>query len=302
MILLTGGTGFLGARVLEGLIASGQSVRIATRGGQDWRGGVLAELKNSGAQVVLVDLTQSDKMIKFLEGCTAIINLVGIMRQDKEVSFQDINVELVRKLVLAAHECGIQRFVHVSCLGPHGQTQSRYFQSKREGEDIVRLGKFYWTIFRPSFMFGQQCQLVEALLPLVKNSPILPILGSGLNQVQPVFVDDVAACIVQCVYNKDTAGKTYELVGPKAYTQVELMQMLARAVGKDKQQVNIPTEALLKATGLTGKFLTKLPINEELIYMLISDSVADPRTMQTTFSVSMKNFESYLDQHVNKHQ
>jgi NADH dehydrogenase len=294
MILLTGGTGFLGSLVREQLVALDYPLRVMTRGAEDWRGTGVGELRGRGIDTVLVDLRNPGRVASAVEGCTAVINTVGILREGADATFEDVHVKGLQNLVAAAEVYGVQRFIHVSCLGTGAIEQSDYMVSKRRGEELVMAGQFHWTIFRPTFMFGQRCRLAELILPIVKAAPIVPVIGTGLNQVQPVSVNDVADCVVQSIYNKETAGKIYELAGPRAYSMIEFVQLLSQGLGRSKPTVNIPLNVALKAVKMTGRIMPAVALSMDVIDLLVSDAVADTTAMCETFQVNMQNFEDSL--------
>lgn len=296
MILLTGGTGFLGLKVLQALVKENYPVKVLTRGAEDWRDNPIPYLKSLGADTVLTDLLNPGKVSSALADCKIVVNVAGAMFENQESSFEQIHVEAVRTLVAAAEVWGVQRFIHVSCLGSSGFSESRYFLSKREGEALVKNGQFHWTIFRPSYLFGDKCKLVEMLLPLIERAPVVPLVAGGLNQVQPISVDDVAACIVQCIYKESTSGKTYDLAGPKVYSFAEIVKLIMQGLGKSKLTMNVSAKVALKAASVTGKILPKVPLTEDVIQMLIVDSVADTRAMKDVFQVEMASFEDSLPQ------
>src|SRR5215470_10853161 len=102
MILLTGGTGLLGSRVLALCLAMQWPVRVFTRGATDWRSDSVPHLKRLGAEPFLGDLRDGSKIEAALEGCNVVVNMAGTMRQTKQLSFQEIHVEAVKSLVNAA--------------------------------------------------------------------------------------------------------------------------------------------------------------------------------------------------------
>jgi uncharacterized protein YbjT (DUF2867 family) len=208
MILVTGGTGFLGTPVVEQLIVNQHPVRVFTRGSGDWRTDGLDHLRDVGVDVMLGDLRDAYRVAKALEGCNVVINLAGIMRSDKQQTYEELHVDALSDLVELCNKLEVQRFIHVSCAGATVDSESNYYRTKAEGEDIVRAGSFHWTIFRPSFMWGSSFVLTDLLLPLIQKLPVVPVIGGGMAEVQPIYLYDVASCVVQSIYNSQTSGQT----------------------------------------------------------------------------------------------
>lgn len=294
MILVTGGSGFLGRFVVEGLVAQNLPVRVFSRGLGDWRDQRRSFLRDLGVEQVTGDLQSARKLKEALNGCNAVVNLAGSMSETREASFHDVHVEGVRMLVELSEEAGIQRFVHVSCLGASQHTQSRYFRAKWEGEQIVRSGSYYWTVFRPSFMFGDSFQILDMIRPVLDASPVIPVIGAGLNVIRPIWVADVAACVVQCIYNKKTVDKMYPLAGPDQFTQAELLQFFLEAGGKSKQTISLPSGILFTIASLVEKLWPDSPVSPDLVHLLAEDSDDDPEKMQAVFQVSMMSLDQVM--------
>lgn len=296
MILVTGATGFLGSRVLDRLVAGQQAVRVFTRGTDDWRGTSVRQLRQMGCDTILADLRDPSRVAQAVQGCDAIINMAGIIRESRQSTFADVIVEGTRNLVSAAEVFGVKRFVHLSCLTGHDRSDFQYAATRAAAEAIVAGGQFHWTILRPSFMWGGgQCKLMDLIAPLVEKPPVVPVVGGGLNMVQPVNVDDVADCVMQCLYNRETAGKTYDLVGPEAYRMLEIVQKLVSIQPRKKAVVTVPTMVALKAASFTGGLMPQVPVSADVVQILISDSVSDPACMLATFAVKHEDFAAYLD-------
>jgi len=300
MILLTGGTGSLGSKVLEGLVARQYPLRVFTRGRSDWRDVSVPSIRQMGAEAFLGDLRNPKQVKQAVQGCNVVIHIAGMMRARPEQTFQEIHVDALQTLVEEAQSQGVQRFIYVSCLGASPHSLSEYFRTKSIGEDVVVAGQFYWTIFRPSFMFGRKFSLLDLFMSLVKKLPVMPVIGGGVNEVQPISVDDVAACVVQSVYAQDTAYKIYDLAGPRVYTLAELLEMVNETLIKPKPVVSINTDWCLMAVRLLSKIYPSGPFNEDLIHLLTSDSTASPELMQETFKVRMNSLEDSLHRLVDR--
>jgi len=297
MILATGASGEVGSRVVEGLLAGGQPLRVFTRGSDDWRGTSVAGLRDRGAETILADIRDPNMVNRAVTGCKAVINMSGILRRSADCAFEDVHVDGVRNLVAAAEGAGVQRFIHMSCLTASGG-ESAYGESRRQGEEIVKAGRFHWTIFRPSYIFGDRFALLEMVAPLLVKPPVVPVVGGGLNIIQPIHADDVAACVLQSIYSRDTAGQVYDLVGPDRVSILQLFQSALKVLadgGKEKPTITVPTAVALKAVRVTGRVLPAVPITADVLEHLISDSVADPMPMLTSFKVAMRPLSESMD-------
>lgn len=293
-MLVLGATGFLGRLVLDRMLKLNYPVRVITRGGGDWQGSVVSTLRHKGVDVIIGDVTDEATIEKAVDGASAIINMAGSFRETNDVSFEDLNVDVVRWLTKYGAQAKVQRFIHVSCLGAHKDSDSRYYQTKWKGEKIVRKSEMYWTVFRPSFMFGDGFPLLDYLKPVVTFKLFLPIIGSGENTVQPVFVEDVADCVVQSVYARETVGKSFELVGPDEYSMVELLEMVRDELGLGGSTMNFPADVSGKTLGMMAKALPNTILNNDLVSLMGDDSCGSQDEMLANFQVQNVSLQQYL--------
>ncbi|MBX9771383.1 MAG: sugar nucleotide-binding protein, partial [Candidatus Obscuribacterales bacterium] len=184
--------------------------------------------------------------------------------------------------------------IHVSCLGASEHAENACFRSKWQGEELVRKSEFIWTVLRPSLTFAEDSIFLNKLVNIVKASPVIPVVDSGLNRVAPISVDDVADCIVQSIYNKHTAEQTYDLVGPNSYSIAELLQVIAQSKGKTKPVMHVPSSMAKSLTNLVSKVKPDSPLNSDLVNLLKADSVGDKDAMLSTFALKWKSFEECL--------
>jgi uncharacterized protein YbjT (DUF2867 family) len=293
MILLLGATGFLGTHVLEMLRARSIKTRIVTRGASDWQDLSLARYRQTGTEVIVGDMKEKNIRERALKDCAVIINLIGTVKCTAQASFANQYVDLVKNLVEDASGFGIQRMLHVSCLCATESSSSEYFKAKFEAEQIMRQSDLYWTIFRPSFLFAERFPLLDLAKPLIKFKPFLPIIGSGVNRIQPVACDDVADCLLQSVHNQTMYCKSYDLVGPEVYTMLELLGMVRDELKLRGPIVNLPREFVKRLLQLIGS-LPASSTDTSLIDYLTATSVSDSNQMTKNFVVGNLSFKQVL--------
>ncbi len=285
LIALIGGNGFLGRHVIERMHACNYPIRVLTRGGGDWQNSNVSSLRQRGIDVVIGDLTDDDTVEKVVDGAACILNMSGILQESKSASFEDVHVKAVEKLTAKAAEAKVQRFVHISCLGCRPDSECSYYKTKWQGEELVRKGSFLWTILRPSFMFGDDFPLLAYLKPIWSFKLFMPLIGSGTNVIQPIFVEDVADCVVQAIYERATVRNSYDLVGPDEYTMVELLEMVRHAAGLGGSTVNISTQFSGKAFDMFARAVPRSMLNDDLIGLMSENSAGSQDDMLEAFQV-----------------
>lgn len=297
MILIVGGTGLVGSRVTEILIAQQQhQLRVLARGKSEWDESALPKFRRAGVEVIVGDVNNPRNLERALDGCKAIINCSGVLRSSSPEEIHDVNVRGVQNLVKYGKERGVQRFIQLSCVGATEHATSQYFQSKWQAEDIVRKSSFYWTIFRTSLIFGPGSHLNRVLDYWIGRAPMVVVVGSGLNKLQPVAASDVAECITQSIYARDTVNQSYDLVGPESLDLKELLTMSARAAGKSTATIRIPSFLGIKLAGLFGKINASSPIDGEVMSVFTSEMVGESEDMTENFEVEALPYSSSLKQ------
>ena len=143
---------------------------------------------------------------------------VGILHESGSQRFEAVHHIGPARLARIAREAGVERFVHISAIGADPRSASAYARTKAAGEAAVRDAFPTATILRPSIVFGPEDQFFNRFAAMAMISPVLPLIGGGETRFQPVYVGDVAEAVVRCIDDPATAGRTYELGGPKVYT------------------------------------------------------------------------------------
>ncbi|MBX9688357.1 MAG: NAD(P)H-binding protein [Candidatus Obscuribacterales bacterium] len=295
MILVVGATGNVGRKVVETLLKDPQNqIRVLARGKNDWEGSILPSFRRRSVDVVVGDVRSQNTVSKAVLGCKAIINCSGVMRANAEDDLAAINVDGVANLVDAGQEVGVQRFVQLSCLGATEHATSLYFSTKWEAEEVVRKSSFYWTIFRPSLIFDRESSLLRILEFWVQRSPLTIVVGSGLNRFQPVSADDVAACLVQSLYDKDTVAKTYELPGPETIDLQSLLSTIALNSGRTARILRIPSFLGLPLSALIGKLNPRSPIDNNVMAVMTSEMISEDTGIVRKFKIERQRLSRAL--------
>lgn len=218
-ILVLGGTGFIGRNLCEELAKNGFAMTVPTR--RVYHARCVQHLQH--LNIVETDIQDESRLAALLAGHDAVINLVGILH-GSEQAFNEVHVELARKLAAACQTARVRRVIHVSCLGQSEDAPSRYLRSKTEGEALLRAAPLALTVIRPSVVFGADDRFMNTLGHWSTLLPVLPVPAPDAR-LQPVWVRDLAVAIVRCVQDDASIGKTYEAVGPEALSMREIAEL-----------------------------------------------------------------------------
>jgi uncharacterized protein YbjT (DUF2867 family) len=266
VILVTGATGFVGPRIVHALREREQPVRSLVRRPSDRSAATLASW---GSELVEGDMRDAASLRRAAEGAEVVIHLVSI-RQGSDEDFRRVMEQGTRDLVTAAKDAGIRRFVLMSALGTSEETKDLvpYYRSKWEMELAVRGSGLEHVIFRPSFVFARDGGILPTFRKLARVAPVTPIIGSGRQRIQPIWVDDVAAYFAEGVSKPEAADRTFELGGPDAVTWNEFWQRLKRALGQRRPSVHVPMGLMRLNALVTERLPGNVPLTRDLLTML----------------------------------
>ncbi len=294
-VLVTGATGYVGNYVVKALLEGGHTITAVSRKGAKSSTASGKDLGTvAGVKYVAADIGSGAGVLDAMRGCEAVVNLVGVIAQRGEQTFQRVHVDGTRHLLEAAKSLGIKRFVQMSALGAAAGAASRYSASKFEAEELLRASTLEWTIFRPSLIFGVGDDFFGRVLKNLVATPIVPQIGDGLFPFRPVWVGDVAQCFAQSLTNPATVGQTYDLVGPKEYTFRQLLDLEMDALGGRKPVVPAPIFLMDLAVPLMQVLGPLAPITTDQYAMLKAGNTADPSKMQQTFTLEGRRLEAEL--------
>ena len=291
MILVTGGTGFVGGHVVHALRQAGKPVRCLVR--NRGKAGKLAAL---GCELAEGDVTDPASVRSAVEGVDVVVHLVAI-RQGKREQFQRIMVGGTRDLLKLAKEGGAKRWVHMSALGASEETKELvpYYEAKWQMEQNVQRSGFPYVIFRPSFVFGRDGGILPTFRKLAKLTPVTPITGSGKQRIQPIWVDDVAAYFEQAIDLEAATNRTFELGGPDVVTWNELWERLKRVLGVRRPSVHVPVGLMKVNALLTERLPGNIPLTRDLLKMLeYGDNVITSDDALQTFQLPLVPLDEQL--------
>ena len=239
-VLVLGGSGFVGRHVCEALSRLGWRITVPTR-----RLPARSVQMFPGVSVVQANIHEPRELNALVRGHDAVVNLVAILHGNK-AAFEHVHVTLPTLMAKACKAADVKRLVHISALGADVQGPSKYQRSKGQGElalmsaaDKTGLGL---TVLRPSVIFGEDDQFINLFARLQKIFPLMPLAGSQAR-FQPVWVQDVARAVVQCLQDARTIGQGFEACGPEVFTLAELVQVAGHWVGHPRPVLPLPYAA-----------------------------------------------------------
>jgi uncharacterized protein YbjT (DUF2867 family) len=288
-VFVTGASGFVGRNVVKELLALNHSVVAYARSRS-------VEMAHPRLKVIQGDLFEDDRLHAAIDGCDAVVHLVGIIFENKHkgITFEKVHIEGTRSVVQAAKAHDIRRFIHMSALGAKLKSLSRYQNTKAQAEQLVIQSGLAFTIFRPSLILGEQGDFTKQLTGWAKGTALpwlfMPyfakgILGlGGASKVQPVRIETVASVFAQAVEANHTAGRIYNVAGPSVMTWPDMYRAFSTSLlGKPSRTLGIPLWYAGLIARVTPGFL--LPFNLDQVRMAAMDNVGDTTELEGDFAL-----------------
>ena len=266
-----GGSGFLGRYIVPRLAAAGYQVRIAVR---DPIAAEYLKLTGAPGQILpwAASISNPAQIARAVQGAAVVINLVGILAENRAGDFLRIHAEGAGNIARASAEAGVGRLIQISAIGADAASPSLYAQSKAAGEAAVLAAFPTATILRPSLVFGAQDQFFNRFGEMAAVSPIVPVI-SGSSRFQPVYVGDVAAAVMAVLSRPASEGKIYELGGPRIYTFRQLLEWIVHIVCRKRVLLPIPM-AVARVQAAVMEHLPGKLLTQDQLKLLARDNIA----------------------------
>lgn len=294
-VAIIGGTGFVGGYLTDALLEAGHSPSLLVRAGSE------SKLRENGrVQTTSGDIASPEALRSLLNGCSAVIYNVGILRESprRGITFEDSQYQGLVRTVEAARATGVKRLLLMSANGVK-KPGTPYQETKRRAEEFALQSGLDVTVLRPSVIFGDPRGTMEFATQLFQEMvrPPIPAVSfftgrdpeQGVVVMSPVHIDDVASAFVVALENEGTIGQTYCLGGPEVLSWKEMIRRIAKATGKKKWILPMPTWVMRVGATLFD-WLPFFPVTRGQLTMLEEGNVADPETLRALIGRDPKGF------------
>ena len=279
----------MGRHVTTLLAGRGHQVRALVR--RDDPGRAAAALP---AERTPGDLADPAALAALTRGADVIVHLVGIIVEAGAATFEAVHVEGTRRLLTAAREAGVRRFVHMSAVGARDEPgATRYHRTKWRAEELVRSSGLSHAIFRPSIISGPENRPIRTLARLHRWSPLVPVFGDGSFAMQPVWIGDVALAFALAAERPALSG-VFELGGPATLTYEEFVRAIGRAAGHPRPLVHVPLAVARAAAAALGVMGPLAPLTLDQLQMLVEGSATPANALESTFGIWALPFDEGL--------
>jgi uncharacterized protein YbjT (DUF2867 family) len=271
LVVVFGGSGFLGRHIVRRLAKAKYRIRVAVR-----RPNEALFVKTCGrvgqVEIVAANIRDDASVAAALEGADAVVNTVGILYETGRQKFDAVQAEGAARLAKAASEAGIDRFVQLSAIGADAASESHYARTKAQGEQAVQAQIANAHILRPSIVVGPEDDFFNRFAAMAMLAPALPLIGGGVTRYQPVTVYDVADAVAACLAGAQPG--IYELGGPQQFCFRALMEMLLKQICRERLLLPLPFAAA-SVIAAVARLMPKPLLTPDQLILLKSDNVVN---------------------------
>jgi uncharacterized protein YbjT (DUF2867 family) len=286
IVALAGGSGFIGRAIARRLVAGGIHVRVLTRNPESAR----ARLNLPGVEFVSADIGNPASLLQALGEANAIVDAIQfdgypVENPRRGLTFERVDYGGVLALVDAAKQSGVDRFIYISGAAADEKSAHPGFRAKGRAERAIRESGLTYTIFRPSLIYGPEDKVVNGLARALRFAPIFGVPGTGRQKVQPVLVDDLAACVTLALSGRGH-NRTYEIGGPELMTFDEMMRVIMDASRHRRPLFHIPEGAMRAAGAVLEKLPTPL-LSRDAVTFVTADNACDIKPLVEEFGINL---------------
>ena len=288
MILVAGGTGFVGGGIVRELARRDKPVAVLSRNParhKDRFPGLNVELRAG-------DVTDPGSLKAALAGIDTLISSQQfpnspIENPGKGYTFEKIDAEGTENLVQSAKQAGVKRFVYLSGVGAAPDAERHWFRAKWRAETAVRESGMTYTIIRPSWVFGPEDVALNRFLGMSRFLPFVPLIGhAGKQRLQPVFVDDVARAVAESLEKPAAENRVFEMGGPEVLTMKEIVRAALEVAGRKRLMLAAP-KPIMKLVASVIQHAPGRPLTPDAVDFITMDALADPTDIEQALGLKM---------------
>jgi uncharacterized protein YbjT (DUF2867 family) len=258
MILVTGGTGFVGRHLVRRLCAAGETVRCLVRSGSPG----VSWLESHPVEVITGHLLDADTVATACERARLIIHLAAPIHEGRDAVVERVHREGMALLLEGARAARVERFLMVSPLGAGSSSSLPFLRSRGWAEDQLRESGIPFVILQSSLMFGLGDSLISGMIRVLQRTGLLLIPGTGKAMLQPIWVGDVVSCLLRALQDEDALDRTIPIGGSQHLTYEEIADQVGKMLNVPRVKVHLSR----RAVGWISRLLEGLGLNPFLGY------------------------------------
>ncbi len=291
-ILITGGTGTIGGRLVQKLISKGYNVRILTLPQHCDSG----RLSCKNVDVRIGNISEPADVEGICRGIDTVVHLAAVIIADDESLFDSVNIMGTGHLLADAQKYGVGHFVHISSASVCYPKMTPYSRSKRIGEEYVRKSGIPYTIVRPTLVYGETGGMeFDMFVNYLQKWPVIPFIGNGKAMKRPVYAGDLIDGLERIASLETGNGKIYNLSGGSSISMIDFARLCLTVLGKpNKPIVHLPVFLCIMIAAAMKRLMKKPLLTWNMIAGVIQDSDLDPSQAVTDLGYAPHGVEKKL--------
>ncbi len=291
MILVTGGTGFIGRALIRRLVELDYPVRTLIRPS--------AKSPNlpHGVSVEAAVSSLSDErgLRAAMVGVDTIFHLASGEWRGPKADLMQIDIQGTRSLVESARDAGVSRIFYLSHLGADRASAFTVLKAKGIAEEFVRRSEIDYTILRSAIVYGPNDAFTTGIARILSGLPFIYLVpGDGKVQLQPLWVEDLVTCLAWAIDDPDTHNRTIEIGGPEYLTFQQIVEQVMQETGLRRMLVHISPAYLRLITILLESIFPNLPVSIYWLDYLAVNRTTALDTMPRTFDLMPSRYSQRL--------
>jgi len=297
MILITGGTGFVGRALVRQLFDAGYPVRTLLRPSP--RTPRLP--KGVPVEVAVVGLGDVRGLRAALRGVDTVIHLAGTEHDGRNANLLTVDIQGTRNLAQAAKAAGVERFIFLSHIGADRASAYPVHKAKGIAEEHIRKSGVPHTIVRSSIVYGPEDHFTTHLASLMRRAFIFfPMSGDGQTRIQPLWVEDLVTCLLWAMESTETTNQTYEVGGSEYFTLRQTLEHIMAVIGKRRILVPLPPPILRALVVTLETFVPRFPASSFWVDYIAVHRTCPVDNLPRTFGLMPARFTYRLEYLVHK--
>lgn len=291
MILVTGGTGFIGRALIRHLTEAGHRVRTLIRPSP-----ISPRLpRGTPVEIAVSTLSDSSSLRAAMVGVDMVIHLAGVEKQGAYADLMEVDIKGTKAVVQAAEEVGLDRFIYLSHIGAERASAYPVFKAKAIAEEFIRKSSLEYTILRTAIIYGLGDGFTTGLAQIISSIPFYFIVpGDGSSLLQPLWVEDLATCITWALDNNDTRNQTYEIGGPENMSFIDIVELIMQELNLKRRIMSVRPPFLRGLTVTLEALFPNIPPSVFWLDYLAVDRTCALDTIPRVFKVMPARMAGHL--------
>jgi NADH dehydrogenase len=291
MILVTGGTGFIGRSLVRHLSKMGQPVRLLIH--PSIKSPSIP--KGTSLEIAVSGLNDERGLRAILADVDTIYHLASSESQGSRSNLYSVDVAGTTNICSAAKDGRVKRIIFLSHLGADRASAYPYLKSKGISEDIIKDSSVEYTIIRSAIVYGLNDHFTTKLEKLIRMAPgFLYLPEDGVTLLQPIWVEDIATCLTWSLENPNFANQTVEVGGPEYFSFKEVIKILMDKASIHRSLLSIRPVHLNRLTEIFEIFTKNFPTSVLMIDYLAENRICDLNSIPTYFNFKPSRFVSHI--------